>query len=430
MSIVTDPAETVQQQPRCFLLLQSVCSPFFRRLASALELAGHRVVKLNFTVGDSWYHWPLPALSFRDQPSQLPAFLQQLYQQYGVTDQILFGDQRPLHQQALLAGRQAGVRNFVFEEGYFRPFWVTLEREGVNADSLLPRDPQWFLQAAALLAAEQPVMPAAQTFANPFWLRALHDVLYHCGNFWNPLFYPRYRSHALLSAPKEYLGYLWRLPAQRWFARRDAPVLRALQDKRWFLLPLQLDGDAQIRLHSSFGDMREVICTVLQSFQQQAPADCHLLIKNHPLDTGWVNFGAYIRQQMQRLGLQGRVHYVQSGDLALWLPVCAGVVTVNSTVGLQALQAGKPVITLGKALYNLPGLTFQGQLDDFWQQAAQPQSAADSRLLAAVIRVLHDCTQLNGSLYAEPGLSLLVTQSVAALCRERSPVEELCAKMQ
>lgn len=419
----------MRQQSRCFLLLQSVCSPFFRRLASALERAGHQVIKLNFNVGDTWYHWPLPALSFRGEPAQLPAYLQQLYLQYGVTDQVLFGDQRPLHQQALVAGRQAGVRNFVFEEGYFRPFWVTLEREGVNADSLLPRDPQWYLQAAALLNTQQPEQPPLQTFSNPFWLRALHDVLYHCGSFWNPVFYSRYRSHALMPAPQEYLGYLWRLPAQRWFVRRDAPVLNALHGKRWYLLPLQLDGDAQIRLHSTFRDMRDVISTVLQSFQQQAPANSHLLIKNHPLDTGWVNFGAYIRQQTHQLGLQGRVHYVQSGDLALWLPLCAGVVTVNSTVGLQALQTGKPVITLGKALYNLPGLSFQGRLDDFWQEAAAPQCAPNPELLAALVRVLHHCTQLNGSLYAEPGLSLLVTQSVAALCRDISPLEELCAKM-
>ncbi len=423
---MTDRAETVRQQVRCFLLLQSVCSPFFRRLATALEAAGHRVIKLNFNVGDSWYHWPLPALSFRGRPAQLPAYLQQLYQQHGVTDQVLFGDQRPLHQQALLAGRTAGVRNFVFEEGYFRPYWVTLEREGVNADSLLPREPQWYLQAAAKLSSQQPEVPVLQTFANPFWLRALHDVLYHCGNFWNPLFYPRYRNHALQCAPQEYLGYMWRLPAQRWFARQDAPVFAALAGKHWYLLPLQLDGDAQIRRHSTFTDMRELISTVLVNFQQQAPVGSHLLVKNHPLDTGWVNYGAYLRRQVQQLGLQGRVHYVQSGDLAFWLPSCAGVVTVNSTVGLQALQAGCPVLTLGKALYSLPGLSFQGSLDDFWQQG----QAADRALLAAFVAVLKHCTQLNGSLYAEPGLSLLVTQSVAALCRAQSPLEELCTKMQ
>lgn len=416
---------------KVFLLLQSVCSPFFRQLATALEAAGHRVIKLNFNVGDSWYHWPLPALSFRGRPAQLPAFLQQLYLRYDVTDQILFGDQRPLHQQALLAGRQAGVRNFVFEEGYFRPYWVTLEREGVNADSLLPRDPQWYLQAAAQVSAAQvsALQPAASTlhtFANPFWLRALHDVLYHCGNFWNPLFYPRYRNHALQSAPQEYLGYLWRLPAQRWFARQDAPVFAALAGKHWYLLPLQLDGDAQIRQHSTYPDMRALISTVLANFQQQAPADSHLLVKNHPLDTGWVNYGAYLRRQALQLGLQDRVHYVQSGDLALWLPECAGVVTVNSTVGLQALQAGKPVIALGKALYSLPGLTFQGDLADFWRQG----QAADPALLAAFVAVLQHCTQLNGSLYAQPGLSLLVTQSVAALCRDQSPLEELCTTMQ
>jgi capsular polysaccharide export protein len=42
------------------------------------------------------------------------------------------------------------------------------------------------------------------------------------------------------------------------------------------------------------------------------------------------------------------------------LAPAAGVVTVNSTAGLQALREGKPVVALGRALYDMPGLTFQG----------------------------------------------------------------------
>ncbi len=412
---------TVIGRQRVFLLLQSVCSPFFRQLAGALEQAGHQVIKLNFTVGDSWYHAPKPALSFRGSAAQLPAFLRGLYRQYGVTDQLLFGDQRPLHQQALRAARQASVRNFVFEEGYLRPYWVTLEPEGVNACSLLPKEADWYRRAAQLL----PPAVAPAEFPNPFWLRALHDVLYHAGSFWNPLFYPRYRSHALMWAPKEYLGYLWRLPALKLLARLEAPLLDRLSQRRFYLLPLQLDGDAQIRQHSPFADMKALLAQVLPSFAAAAPADSQLLIKNHPLDTGWVRYGVEIRRLCHELGLQGRVHYVQTGDLAALLPHCAGVVTVNSTVGLQALQAGCPVKTLGKALYDLPGLTFQPPLAQFWQQG----EPAERALLADFLAVLRHCTQLNGSLYAEPGLSLLVRHAVARLCAERSPLEELCQQL-
>ena len=42
---------------RTFLFLQGVCSPFFARLADALEKCGHRVLKINFNVGDDLY-WP------------------------------------------------------------------------------------------------------------------------------------------------------------------------------------------------------------------------------------------------------------------------------------------------------------------------------------------------------------------------------------
>lgn len=406
---------------RVYLLLQSVCSPFFRKLATALELAGHKVIKLNFTVGDTWYHLPKPALSFRGDVDKLAHVLPQIYQQYGITDQVLFGDQRPLHRVAIQTARASGITNFVFEEGYVRPFWVTLEAEGVNNASLLPRDPQWYPRAAACLSA--PHKP--QTFDNPFWLRALHDVLYHCGNFWNPLFYPRYRTHAMMMAPKEYMGYMWRLPALRWLAPRELPRLQRLNDEHFFVLPLQLDGDSQIRQHSAYAGMRQVLDEVVTSFGQHAPPHSHLLIKNHPLDTGWIPYGSYIKRLASSLGLSERVHYVQTGNLDDVLPYCAGVVTVNSTVGLQALQLNRPVKTLGAALYDLPGLTSQLALADFWRhgQAAEPE------LLNDFMAVLMHCTQLNGSLYAEPGLSLLVQQSVARLTASQTPLEELCQRL-
>ena len=55
-----------------------------------------------------------------------------------------------------------------------------------------------------------------------------------------------------------------------------------------------------------------------------------------------------------------------------------GVVTVNSTVGLWALRAGRPVITLGDAIYDIDGLTFRGGLDAFWTEAGPPE-----RMIAA-----------------------------------------------
>jgi capsular polysaccharide export protein len=52
----------------------------------------------------------------------------------------------------------------------------------------------------------------------------------------------------------------------------------------YYLLPLQLNSDAQIRDHCRFDDMNGVMEFVLESFATHAAGDARLVIKNHPLD--------------------------------------------------------------------------------------------------------------------------------------------------
>ena len=57
-------------------------------------------------------------------------------------------------------------------------------------------------------------------------------------------------------------------------------------DAPYWLMPLQLDGDYQIRRHSPYGSMREAIADVAASFARSAPPEAKLVVKGHPLDNG------------------------------------------------------------------------------------------------------------------------------------------------
>jgi capsular polysaccharide export protein len=70
---------------------------------------------------------------------------------------------------------------------------------------------------------------------------------------------------------------------------------------------------------------------------------------------------------------------------------------INSTAGMAALHHGVPTIACGSAIYDLPGLTYQGSLDDFW--AAAPGSAPDPFHFRRFRRYVIERTQLNGSFY-------------------------------
>lgn len=408
-------------RPRTFVLLQGVCSPFFARLAPALQAAGVRVLKLNFNAGDCLYWGARPATHCRVAPAQIGDFFAAYCARHGVTDLLVFGDRRPVHQMALASAAQLGVRSHVMEEGYFRPYWFTLEGAGVNRHSRLPRDPHWYHAVAPSL----PPLPAPQTFHQPFATRARHDVAYHVAGLLNPLLFPRYRTHAELSAPREYAGYLRRYVRLR--ARHAADAQRAARclagAQPYFFLPLQLNGDTQIRDHSPFADMHELLDLVLKSFARHAPSDTLLVVKNHPLDYSWQGHGRRLQGLLREYDLAGRVVYLESGDLLPLVLAARGVVTVNSTVGSLALELARPTLALAAAVYHLPGLTFQGALDDFWQGAAPP----DLKLFNNFRHTVMYATQINGGFYAGPAIALAVAQLLPALLRERARLDELLA---
>ena len=404
---------------RRFLFLQGPCTPFYARLVDRLHADGHAVCKIHFNAGDAVYLSGGDSIAFRDAPDHLKDFLDRIYRDLGITDQILFGDQRPVHRPAVAHGEVFGVRTHVFEEGYFRPYWVTLEREGVNGHSLLPRDPDWFRVTGERL----PAAPEPAPFHAPFRVRALHDVAYHLAGLANPLLFPGYRTHAPIIAPVEYAGYLKRFSWLKMIRRREFSRMQSLaaSGRPYFVLPLQLNTDAQIRDHSRFEHMEEVIDYVLESFSRHGPNDAVMAIKNHPLDMGLSDFAGEIRKCARRYGLTGRVEYFEDGDLALLLRQAKGVVTVNSTVGMLALEMGIPTVTLSDPIYNLPGLTFQGSLDGFWPACDQP----DRALFEAFRKVVMHATQVNGGFYCRRGMALAAENASRVLTADVSPLEAL-----
>jgi capsular polysaccharide export protein len=404
---------------RSFLFLQGVASPFFDLLADRLLSAGHLVYRVNFNGGDMAYWLGKPSWQFREKVDELPAFLDKKFGIFGFSDIILFGDRRPIHRLSIEWAKQQGVRIHVFEEGYFRPYWVTLERDGVNKHSHLPRDPDWYWRVGQSLPDYGTGIP----FVTPLWIRALHEVLYHVASAVNPLFFPGYRTHTPYIAPIAGAGHVRRFVTLRFHERQDKKALVGLikDSTPYFLLPLQLNSDAQIRDNSPFTHMNGLMEHVMSSFAHYGPRNSRLLIKNHPLDPRLVNYHRVVRQLERRFDLTGRVHYLETGDLMTILHHARGVVTVNSTVGTLAQGLGCPVIALSNPIYDLPGLTFQGTLDEFWCNPVPPNAELFRRFRNTVIH----STQVNGGFYSAGGIKMAVQNSLRSLESDRSRLEEL-----
>jgi capsular polysaccharide export protein len=194
-------------------------------------------------------------------------------------------------------------------------------------------------------------------------------------------------------------------------------TLAAIAGREVFLFPLQLTNDFQIRHHSPFGTMKVALDYVLDSFARFAPPEAVLLIKGHPLDCSFINWRGRATRRARQLGVNGRFHFIDGGDLDEMVLAARGMVCVNSTSGTLGLVAGIPVTVLGDAIYDIPGITHQGSLDGFW---ANPQTP-DPTLYDAFKRVLHDRCLVRGGLASASAVRTLVESSVERLLREIDP---------
>ncbi|HEV2187690.1 MAG TPA: capsular biosynthesis protein, partial [Stellaceae bacterium] len=196
-------------------------------------------------------------------------------------------------------------------------------------------------------------------------------------------------------------------------AERDAAAaLAALSGSAGpiFVFPLQLDGDYQIR-NSPLGGIRPAIEQVVKSFARLAPTATRLLVKLHPLDDGLADWACVVRQIAALHGVAERVIVIDGGNIETVLRYARAVVTINSTAGMQALAQGVSVIALGNAIYDFPGLTFQGELDDFWRAPTPP----DAQLYDAFRRVLAARAMIPGGFFSEAGLRLAINAAVNRL---------------
>lgn len=396
---------------RSFLFLQGPPGPFFLQLALRLREVGHGIHRINLSGGDR-YDWPTGATNYRGTMPAWPMFFDRFLRANGVTDLVLYGDCRPVHQAAVRMAKLRGVRVFVFEEGYIRPDWMTLERDGVNGHSPFDRDPSLILASSTWL----PELPNLPPITADFRRRARDSYWHYHHVVTGRLSFPFYRTHRSHSIIGEGFGWLMKFARSGRRARQTDQALAALADKKFVLFPLQLTGDYQIRAHSPFDSMPQAVDYVLDSFAAHSAPDQILLVKEHPLDASWRNWRLYLTKRARRLGIADRVVCIDGGDLQQLSTSAVGMVCVNSTSGTLALETGIPVVVLGDAVYDVPGVTHQSGLDRFWRNPERP----DPELYAAFKKALHAKCLVRGGLASASATETLVHNSVERLLAEDS----------
>ncbi len=373
-------------------------------LALDLKDAGHEVGKVFFCSADLTYKIrKIKTHLFRKPLAEFDAWLRELVRTEHYDTFFLYNHYRPYNQVAWDLAEELDLGCFFFELGLIRPNCVTVFS--------LKSQPRPTLAKAweKLLAGGNPPDPVD----TPQALRPVSasvKLFFLSANFlFSRLaapFFPNFvdqQEMELWGHFKHGVIYLWRCLVRSSDSEMNAAFSGELSGK-YYAVPLQVHRDTQVTKCSKFLSIEDFIEHVVSSFEVHAPADTKLVFKDHPIDRGYKDYTEQIIRLDQRLG-GGRIFYVDRVHLPTLLSHSRGVVNINSSVGLSGLIHHVPVITLGTAAYDMPELTYQGDLDSFWTKSERPKPKRVKQFIDLLLSTSQGRGALSQRCFDVPGRS-------------------------
>ncbi|EAJ2533607.1 capsule biosynthesis protein [Campylobacter coli] len=371
------------------LLLQGPVGTFFHRLAIKMKKNKAKVLKLNFNGGDFLFY-PSGKRCKCDE-KDLENFYESFFKEKKIDAIVMYNDCRLIHAKAIKVAKGLGIGIWIFEEGYLRPYCITFEKDGVNANSSLPRDKNFYLSCNILTKESIKEIPGG------FKFMAFSAFLYWFFSFLLAPFFNNKLHHRTLY-PFEFLFWfrsLYRKYLYKFTEKKLNQKIYSLE-KKYFLAVLQVYNDTQIKHHYK-KSIEEFIEELILSFANHARAKSYLVFKHHPMDRGYRNYSKLINELSQKYHVEGRIFYVHDTYLPTLLKKALGCITINSTVGLSAILEGCPTKVCGNAFYNFEGLAYPKKLQFFWREAHAYKP--NPSLVINFKNYLLNTNQFNGNFY-------------------------------
>jgi len=374
------------------LFLMGPIGTFFSRLSNYLEENNVRTYKISFPLYE--YGFPKSRLiKFHQDIYLFKNYLKKILIEKEIKHIFMYGNVLIPHRQALvlieeLKKEDIYVKSHIFELGYLRPNFVTLESNGINYNSSFIKNREFYLKQDSYK-----FFPIAKKHAR-FRIRKIWKTI----SFINHSF-KNYKivdkEHKLQPKPI-YIWYQIKGFFLKYYFRINEYKIKkkCFVEDKFFIVILQVSTDSQITEGSNIKDNKQFIYKVIKDFAI-ASQNINLVFKHHPRDRGYTNYSNLIEKFSKEFHVHKKVFYIHDLFLSKLFqnPNCKGTVLINSTVGYQSLYHSVPLKSLGITPYNIRGLSDQRDLISFFKNP----STVDRLLFNKFYKYILENSQINGN---------------------------------
>lgn len=311
------------------------------------------------------------------------AFAKNFLKQYAIDFVFMHNDLRWQHALTIQVCQLLNIRHMVTEFGVFRPSTITVDFKGVNAYSSLPKIANFYKNYAI---PNKTLKNYPTSTRKQLWIYSKFGAFLSL-NLVGQLFK---LNVSLKNKHYSFVNYA-KLFFSQFFTKKTR--LSTKIPKKYIFIPLQVNTDTQILVHSPFTDIQSFI-TFVEDAYFNLPAfvqtEYQLVFKIHPMELGVQDYQFHPKSLVLNADTHTLIHHA------------ALVITINSTVGFEALALYKKVLVLGEAFYKIPHLcicSHPNTLVEDILRGLQTNNEMSQQIVDHFIAYLKYEYQINGNVY-------------------------------
>lgn len=266
------------------------------------------------------------------------------------------------------------IKTFFYEMGLFRPNTLTIDTHGVNIHNSLPRNADFYSKYTPQKKLTHPQRTSLQPSS-----KLVYNLYKSFDHFLAKLQVKTYkRFDKLYTLPK----------LQKKTMLTSVPIEHFNAEYLNIFCPLQTANDTQILLNSphvkSMSHFMELIENSAAEFEKQT-IKVRFYIKVHPLEK-------HVKLHFHSKNIFVLHHNISSTQT---IQHADAVLTINSTVGLEAIEQLKPCITLAPSFYSIAPIAFYSEPHQLVETLQLAIARSDQKLQQQFISYLKERYQLH-----------------------------------